>query len=48
MAHTCNPCYIGSRNQKDLGSRPAQVNSSQDPISKIPITKKRLVEWFKV
>jgi hypothetical protein len=24
------------------------ANSSQDPISKIPITKKRLVEWLKV
>jgi hypothetical protein len=27
--------------------KPAQANSSRDPISKIPITK-RLVEWLKV
>jgi hypothetical protein len=25
-----------------------QVNSSRDPFSKKPITKKGLVEWFKV
>jgi hypothetical protein len=28
--------------------RPVQANSSQDPISKKPITKKGLVEWLKV
>jgi hypothetical protein len=40
VAHTCNPSYSGGRDQEDQGSKPAQVNSSQDPISKIPITKK--------
>jgi hypothetical protein len=28
--------------------KPAQANSSQDPILKKPITKKGLVEWLKV
>jgi hypothetical protein len=39
VAHTCNPSYSGGRHQEDHGSKPA--NSSQDPISKKPITKKR-------
>jgi hypothetical protein len=46
VAHTCNPTYSGGRDQKDQGSQPA--NSSRDPISKKPITKKGLMEWFKV
>jgi hypothetical protein len=49
VTHTCNPSYSEGRDQKGHGSNPAQANSSQDPISKIPITKKgRLVEWLKV
>jgi hypothetical protein len=36
-AHTCTPSYSGSRDQ-DLGSKAAQANSSEDPISKIPST----------
>jgi hypothetical protein len=24
VAHTCNPSYSGGRDQKDLGSKPAQ------------------------
>jgi hypothetical protein len=40
VAHACNPSYLGGRNQEDLGSKPAQRNSFQDPISKNPITKK--------
>jgi hypothetical protein len=27
VAHTCNPSYSGGRDQKDLGSKPAQANS---------------------
>jgi hypothetical protein len=34
VAHACNPSYLGGRDQKDHGSKPAQANSSQDPISK--------------
>jgi hypothetical protein len=41
MAHTCNPSYSGSRDQEDHGSKPAQANSSTDPISKTPNLKKR-------
>jgi hypothetical protein len=40
LAHTCNLSYLGSRDQKDHGFKPAQGNSSQDPISKKPFTKK--------
>jgi hypothetical protein len=48
MAHACNPsCSVG-RDQEDHGSKSAQVNSSRDPILKIPFTKIRLVEWLKV
>jgi hypothetical protein len=41
MAHTCNLSYSGGRDQKDHGSKPAQANSSRDPIWKKFITKKR-------
>jgi hypothetical protein len=40
VAHACNPSYSGGRDQEDQGLKPAQANSSQDPISKIPITKR--------
>jgi hypothetical protein len=40
VAHTCNPGYSGSRDQEHHGSKPAQANSSQDPISKISTTKR--------
>jgi hypothetical protein len=29
-----NPSYSGGRDQKDQGSKPAQANSSRDPILK--------------
>jgi hypothetical protein len=48
VAHNCNPSYSGSRDQEDRGLKPPQANSSRDPISKIPDTKKGLVEWLKV
>jgi hypothetical protein len=34
VAQACNPSYSGGRDQEDHGLKPAQVNSSQDPISK--------------
>jgi hypothetical protein len=40
VAHNCNGSYWGSRDQEDSGLRPAQANSSQVPISKIPNKKK--------
>jgi hypothetical protein len=41
VAHTCNPSHSGGRGQEGLSSKPAQANSSQDPISKNPTQKKR-------
>jgi hypothetical protein len=40
IVHSCNPTYSGNRDQEDQGSKPAWANSSQDPISKIPIIKR--------
>jgi hypothetical protein len=40
VAHTCNPSYSGGRDQEDRGSKPAQINSSRDPISKKPFKQK--------
>jgi hypothetical protein len=41
VAHTCSPSYSRGRNQEDHGSKPAQANSLQNPISKKKkITKK--------
>jgi hypothetical protein len=40
VAHSYNPSYSGSRDQEDPCLKPAQANSSQDPISKTPITKR--------
>jgi hypothetical protein len=48
VTHSCNPSYSGSRDQVDLGSKPAQANSSRDPISKYPFTNKGLVVWLQV
>jgi hypothetical protein len=39
MPHS-NPSYSGSRDQEDHLLKPAWANSLQDPISKIPNTKK--------
>jgi hypothetical protein len=41
VAHTCNLSYSVGRDQEDWGSKPAQANSSQDPISKKNHHKKR-------
>jgi hypothetical protein len=40
VAHACNPSYSGGRDQKDHGLKPAQANSSQDPILKKTFTKR--------
>jgi hypothetical protein len=39
VAHSCNPSYSGGRDQEDCSSKPAQGNSSWDPISKNLLTK---------
>jgi hypothetical protein len=39
--------YSGGRGQEDHSSKPAQENSSRDPISKKPYHRKKLVEWLK-
>jgi hypothetical protein len=39
--------YSGGRNWEDHGSKPTQENSSGEPVLKIPITKKGLMEWLK-
>jgi hypothetical protein len=39
VAHTCNPSHLGECNPEDRGSRPAQANISQDPISKVTRAK---------
>jgi hypothetical protein len=39
--NTYNPSYSGGRDQEDQGSKPARANSSRDPSSKKPITKKQ-------
>jgi hypothetical protein len=40
VAHTCTPNYSGGRDQEDHSSKPAQANSSQDPILKTPSQKR--------
>jgi hypothetical protein len=40
VAHAYNHNYSGGRDQEDQGSKPAQANSVQEPISKKPIPKK--------
>jgi hypothetical protein len=36
VTHTCNPSYSEGRDQEDHSLKPAQKNSSQDPIFKKP------------
>jgi hypothetical protein len=40
VAHACNPSCSGGRDQEDQDLKPAQTNSSRNPISKKPFTKK--------
>jgi hypothetical protein len=42
VLHACNPSYSGGRDQEDSDLKPAQANSSQDPILKKFITTKGL------
>jgi hypothetical protein len=39
VAHAYNPSYLGASDLEDHSSRPAQANSSRDPISKITRAK---------
>jgi hypothetical protein len=41
VAHICNPSYSGDRDQGHRSLKPAQANSSWDPISKNPSKKKK-------
>jgi hypothetical protein len=43
VAHTCNPNYLGGRDKEDLGSKPAQANSSLRPYLRKHVTEKGLV-----
>jgi hypothetical protein len=36
VAHTCNPSYLGGRDQQDCDLKPAEASSLRDPISKNP------------
>jgi hypothetical protein len=47
-SYVCNPSYSGDRDQEDHGLKPAQGNSSRDPILKKSHHKKGLVMWLKV
>jgi hypothetical protein len=47
VADAYNPSYSRGRGQEACCLKPPWENSSQDPVSKIPITK-RLMEWLKV
>jgi hypothetical protein len=49
VAHACNPSYSEGSDQEDHSLKPAQANTSRDPISekKNPTTKIGLVEWLK-
>jgi hypothetical protein len=40
VAYTCNPSYLGGRDQEDLGLKPARANSLRDPILKKPNMEK--------
>jgi hypothetical protein len=51
MALACNLCYSGYRDQKDFGSKPAQVNNSMRPHLKKKKKKKNLITgkgWWSV
>jgi hypothetical protein len=40
VAHACNPSYSVGRDQEDHSLKPAQANSSKDPIWKNPSEKR--------
>jgi hypothetical protein len=39
VAHSCNPSYLGGKDQEDHSSKPAQANSLRDPMLKNPSQK---------
>jgi hypothetical protein len=41
VAQACNPSYSVGRDQEYRNLKPAWVNSSRDPISETPNTKKK-------
>jgi hypothetical protein len=43
VPHAYNPSYSGGRDQEDFASKPAQANSSQDPVLKKTHHQKGLV-----
>jgi hypothetical protein len=43
VAHAYNPSCLGGKDQEDLGLTSDLENSSRDPISKIPNTKRACV-----
>jgi hypothetical protein len=48
MAHTCNPCSSGVRDQEDHGTKPAQGNSSWVPNQEKSNSKNRIKEVVQV
>jgi hypothetical protein len=44
VAHFCNPNYSIGSNKEDCGLKPAQANSSRDPISKKKKKKKTITK----
>jgi hypothetical protein len=42
------PIILGGTDKEDLGSKPAQANSSSRPYVEKPFTKIGLVEWLEV
>jgi hypothetical protein len=47
VVYACNSSYLGGEDQEDHGSKPAQANNSQDPISKKTHHKKDVDSGFK-
>jgi hypothetical protein len=45
VAHAYNPSYSGDRDQEACSSKPAQANSSRNPILKKPNTQKKTSWW---
>jgi hypothetical protein len=41
VAHTCDPSYLGDRDQEGHSLKPAWAHNLRDSISGKPITKKR-------
>jgi hypothetical protein len=48
VAHACNPCYSGGRDQEDLGLKPTQTNSAKTLSGKKTHHTKGLAKWLKV